>query len=129
MRGDDGQGALDARMQRPLEPLVDSAAQRDQAALEGATRLDPPDLQGLAGGTDGALQRVVLLDLSLEHRLHFNRGLSCPRNLLLQLCDQIGGMGLRTKEKQIKQGAQFNRTHPLTFSSRIRPRPGRPRPP
>ena len=42
MRGDDGQGVLDARMQRPPEPLVDSAAQRDQAAPEGAARLDPP---------------------------------------------------------------------------------------
>ena len=42
VRGDDGQGALDTRMQRPPEPLVDSVTQRDQAAPEGATRLDPP---------------------------------------------------------------------------------------
>ena len=63
---------------------MDLAAQRGQAALEGAARIDPPDLQGLTGGTDDALQRVVLPDLTLEHRLHFNGGLGCPGDLLLQ---------------------------------------------
>ena len=36
VRGDDGQGALDTHVQRPPEPLVDTAAQRNQAAPKGA---------------------------------------------------------------------------------------------
>jgi len=71
-------------MQRPPKLLVDSAAQRNQAATKGATRLDPSDLQGLTGGTGGTLQHVVLLDLSLEHCLHYDGGLGCPGDLLLQ---------------------------------------------
>ena len=67
VRGDDSQGTLDARVQRPPEPIADLTAQCDQAAPEGAARLDPTNLQGLAGGTGSALQRVVLPDLGIEH--------------------------------------------------------------
>jgi len=37
VRGDDGQGALDTRVQRPSESLADVAAQRNQAAPKGAS--------------------------------------------------------------------------------------------
>jgi len=37
VRGDDGQGALDTRVQRPSESLADVAAQRDQTAPKGAS--------------------------------------------------------------------------------------------
>ena len=62
--------------------------------------MDPLNLQGLTDGTGGALQRVVLPDLGLEHRLHYDRGLSCPGDLLLQPCTKTGGMGSSMKEKQ-----------------------------
>ena len=46
-----------------------------------------PDLTTLTSRASevvwGALQRVVLPDLGLEHRLHCGRGLSCPGDLRL----------------------------------------------
>ena len=72
VRGDDGQGTLDARVQRPPKSLAHLATQRSQAAPKGATRLDPLNLQGLADGTSCALQRVMLPSLGLERRLHYD---------------------------------------------------------
>ena len=86
---------------------MDSAAQRDQAAPEGATRLDPPDHQGLTGGTGGALQNVVLPNLSLEHRLHYDGGLSYLGDLLLQPCTKTSGTELSTKENKPNRGASL----------------------
>ena len=103
-------------MQRPLEPLVDSAAQHDQAAPKGAARLDPLNLQGLADGTGGILQRIVLPDLGLEHRLHYDRGLGYPGDLLLQLYAKTNRMGLSTKENEPNRGGGL-RDSPSAFSS------------
>ena len=70
VRRDNGQGTLDASVQRPPLSLAHLATQRSQAAPKGATRLNPLNLQGLADGTGSALQRVVLPGLGLERRLH-----------------------------------------------------------
>ena len=94
-------------MQCPLESLAHLAAQRDQVAPKGAARLDPLNLQGLAGGMGNALQRVVLPDVGIEHRLHYDGGLSCPGDLLLQPCAKTGGMGLSMKENKPNRGASL----------------------
>ena len=86
-------------MQRPLKSLAHLATQHSQAALKGATRLDPLNLQGLADGTGDALQRVVLPDLGIEHYPHYVRGLGYPRDLLLQHCAKTSRMRLSAKEK------------------------------
>ena len=66
-----------------------------------------PDLQGLTGGMGGALQRVVLLDLSLEHHLHCDGGLSCSGDLLLQPYAKTSGMGLSRKENKPNRGVSL----------------------
>ena len=106
---------LDARVQRPPESLVHLAAQRDQAAPKGAARLGPLNLQGLAHGTGGILQHVVLPDLGFEHRLHYDRGLGCSGDLLLQLYANTTRIGLGAKEDKPNRckGLQDS---PSTFS-------------
>jgi len=64
----------------------------------------PPNLQGLTGGTGGALQRVVLLDFGLEHRLRCDGGLDCLEDLLLQPYAKTSRMGLSTKGNKSYKG-------------------------
>ena len=55
----------------------------------------------------GGLQRVVLLDLGLERRLHYDRGFCHPGNLLLQPYAKTSRMRLSAKEEQVKQGQRL----------------------
>ena len=47
--------------------------------------MDLLDVQGLAGGTDSATQRLVLSDLYIQHRLHCDEGLSRLGGFFLQI--------------------------------------------
>ena len=59
--------------------------------------MDPLDLQSLGGGTGGAAQSLMLLDLNVQRRLRCDGGLGCLGGLLLQPCAKTSGMGLSTK--------------------------------
>ena len=47
--------------------------------------MDLLDVQGLAGGTDSAAQRLVLPDLNIQRRLRCDGGLSRLGGLFLQI--------------------------------------------
>ena len=47
--------------------------------------MDPLDVQGLAGGTDSAAQRLVLPDLNIQRRLRCDGGLRRLGSLFLQI--------------------------------------------
>ena len=47
--------------------------------------MDLLDVQGLAGGTDSATQRLVLPDLNIQRRLRYDGGLSRLGGLFLQI--------------------------------------------
>ena len=52
----------------------------------------------------GALQRIVLPDLSFKHRLHCGGGLGYLGDLFLQLCAKHNGTRLSAKEYKPEQG-------------------------
>ena len=81
--------------------------------------MNPLDLQGLAGGTGSTLQRLVLPDLGLEHRLHRDGSLGCPGNLRLRLCAIGNETGLSAKENKLNRDGSL-RNSPLAFSSQRR---------
>ena len=61
--------------------------------------MDPLDLQSLAGGTGGAAQSLVLLDLNVQRRLCYDRGLS-----------RLGGLFLQTYTTTKSQGSNANQS-------------------
>ena len=55
--------------------------------------MDLLDVQGLAGGTDSAAQRLVLPDLNIQRRLRCDGGLSRLGSLFLQIYVATRGQG------------------------------------
>ena len=66
--------------------------------------MNPLDLQGLAGGKGSTLQRLVLPDLDLEHRLHRAGSLGGPKDLRLRLCTAENGMKSSEKKDNLSWG-------------------------
>ena len=61
--------------------------------------MDPLDVQSLAGGTGGAAQSLVLLDLNVQRRLRCDGGLS-----------RLGGLFLQTYTTTKSQGSNTNQS-------------------
>ena len=75
--------------------------------------MDPLDLQSLAGGTGGAAQSLVLLDLNVQRRLRCDGGLSRLGGLFLQI--YVATRGQESNANQSKwskeHGSEIGRAH------------------